>query len=270
MASVPLSAIPGGTALASICGFDNSQDVGLYDGSLGVTRAFVDAHEAPVGNLRWKGDLLQRYSDPGNVNAMRWCSGTLITEDLFVTAGHCLETRPLGWIVPRAEGTDMPISRAEVATNMRVEFDYQLDPNGNDQEPQPFSVVEVVEDRLGELDYAIVRLEDAPGERLGITRIGTADAPVGGSICIIGHPGGQQKRIDAGTIRAYEEVRVFYDDISTEGGSAGSGILSSSDGALVGIHTNGGCDDPSIGSNFGLAISGLLQVSPILQDLARA
>jgi hypothetical protein len=255
-------------ALASVCGFDDSQDVGLYDGTLGVSRAFVDEHQGPVGNLRWSGDLVKRYSDPGNVNALRWCSGTLIAEDLFLTAGYCLDTRPLGWTVPRVEGTDTPIPRAEIAANMRVEFDYQLGPDGEDRKPTPFAVTELVEDRLGDLDYAIVRLDGAPGERFGTARIAPENVPVDSTICIIGHPEGLQKRIDAGTVTAYEDIRIFYGDISTAGGSGGSGLLASPAGTIVGIHTNGGCDDPKIGSNFGLTISGLLQASPILRELA--
>src|SRR5262245_18966524 len=59
-------------AQESICGLaDDTQDVERYDGSLGVSRAFVDAHEPPVGQLQWLDDLPARFSGagetPGNV-----------------------------------------------------------------------------------------------------------------------------------------------------------------------------------------------------------
>lgn len=258
---------PRRAAHASTCQSDNSQDVGLYDGSLEVARAFVEVTQAPVGNLRWAGDLAKRYADPGNVNALRWCSGTLIAADYFLTAGHCLENRPFGWMVPRIDGADQPISRAEVATNMRVEFNYQLSASGEDLRPVSFPVVALAEDRLGDLDYAILRLDGTPGLEFGAARIGLEAVPVASTIAIIGHPQGQPKRVDAGTVMAYEDIRIFYNDLSTAGGSAGSGIFSSPDGLLIGIHTNGGCDDPKIGSNFGLTMTGMLQVSPVLQGL---
>lgn len=255
------------SASASICGFDTSQDVELYDGSLGVTTAFVAAARGPVGNLRWSGDLVKRYTNPGNVNAMRWCSGTLVADDLYLTAGSCLDNRPLGWTVPRQNATDAPLSRAEVATNMRVEFNYQLGADGTDRQPESFAVVEVVEDRLDDLDYAILRLEDAPGQRFGVTRLATEDVSVGQIVGIIGHPEGQQKRIDAGPVIAIEDIRLFY-DVNTLGGSGGSGVLASPGGQLVAVHTNGGCEDPTIGGNYGVTIAGLLQVSPTLRNLA--
>jgi V8-like Glu-specific endopeptidase len=259
----------GGEALAAICGgIDTSQDVELYNGSLGVTRELVAAREAPVGQLRWDADLLERYADAGNVNGRRWCSGTLVADDLFLTAGYCLANRPVGWSVPKIEGTDQPISRDEVATNMNVIFGYQLDPNGSDQPGRSFPVVALVEDRLEDLDYAILKLDDAPGTIFGRARIAAQDPPLGSTIFVIGHPEGQEKRIDAGHVSDLQDGRIYYSDIATRGGSGGSGIFSSPEGTLVGMHTNGGCDDPKIGSNYGVAVSGLLQVSPVLSELA--
>lgn len=47
-----------------------------YDGSLGVTTAFVDTHQGPVGQLQWNSNLAAIYTDPGNVSGVRWCTGT--------------------------------------------------------------------------------------------------------------------------------------------------------------------------------------------------
>lgn len=72
------------------CGSDwDMQHVESYDGSLGVTRDFVDYHERFVGQLHWNNDLASKYDDPGNVNDVRWCTGTMISDDLMLTAGHC-------------------------------------------------------------------------------------------------------------------------------------------------------------------------------------
>ena len=54
----------------------------------------------------------------------------------------------------------------------------------------------------------------------------------------------------------------------TDGGSSGACILSSPAGAVVGIHTNGGCGSVASGNNYGFRISSLLPVSPTLAGLA--
>jgi hypothetical protein len=251
---------------ASVCGFDDSQDVALYRGDLGVSKEFVDANQSPVGNLRWNTDLPKRYENPGNVNARRWCSGTLVSDDLFLTAGFCLETRPVAWEVPRIDGTEQPISRTEIATNMHVDFNYQIDPQGNDPEPVSFPVLELVEDQLGDLPYVILRLDGSPGQSFGAARVGTDDPSDGDTLCVIGHPLGLPKRVATGQALGVQDFRLFH-DVDTEGGSGGSGLLTSPEGVLVGMHTNGGCDARTLGNNHGVRITALLEVSPNLREL---
>ncbi len=89
-------------AFESMCGLrDDTQDVETYDGNLGVTRAFVDQHEPPVGQLQWLEDLFERFrgpnESPGDVSGVRWGSGGLIENDLFITAGHCFDQSGGGW-----------------------------------------------------------------------------------------------------------------------------------------------------------------------------
>jgi V8-like Glu-specific endopeptidase len=252
----------------TICGTtDDSQPVEQYDGSLGVTRAFVDTHQVPVGVLRWHTNLANIYTNPGNVAGHRWCTGTLIADNLFLTAGHCFDQTGGGWNRPRVNGTNNIISSQEIATRMNVEFNFQVDANGVQQSPVSFAVEELIEYRLDGLDFAIVRLSGNPGQQFGITRLAEDDGNQGDMICIIGHPAGQPKRIEAGPITSFEDFRVRYNDIDTLGGNSGSGILRASDGCIVGIHTNGGCNAAMTGSNFGLRITRLRAASPTVQNL---
>lgn len=254
----------------SICGVtDDSQDVEQYDGTLGVTQAFVAAHQRPVGVLRWNGNLASIYSNPGNVAGVRWCTGTLISDNLFLTAGHCFDQTGGGWNRPRVNGTTNIISPAEIATNMSVEFDHQRDAAGNLKTPVSVAVVELVEYRLGGLDFAIARLAGAPGQTWGVARVASIDANVGDMLCLIQHPAGNPKRIEAGPLTSFDGDRIRYNDIDTLGGSSGSGILRALDGCIVGVHTNGGCDAAMTGSNFGVRISRLLEESPTLQALPK-
>jgi len=174
----------------------------------------------------------------------------------------------MGWDVPKIHGTDEPISRAEIATNMHVDFNFQLDSDGEDRDEEAFAIVELVEDQLEDLDYAIVRLENTPGRRFGITPIAAEDPPRRSTICIIGHPAGLPKRVDAGLASDYDDFRIVYADVDTKSGSSGSGILTSPRGPIVGVHTTGGCDNPLIRTNHGIRISRLLEASPTLKKLA--
>lgn len=257
--------------LETICGaIDDSQPVEQYDGSLGVPRAFVDAHQSAVGQIQWNSNLASIYTNPGNVSGVRWCSGTLITNDLFLTAGHCFDQTGGPWQRPRVNGTSNVIPSSEIATNMHVNFNYQVDPQGNLRPEQSFPIIGLVEYRLGSLDFAIVRLGGNPGATYGTTAVSTTDAAVGEMLCIMGHPEGVPKRIEAGPALAPDGNRVRYDDIDTLGGNSGSGVLRATDGRIIGVHTNGGCTAQSPNgqnANYGMRIAAIIAASPTLRGL---
>ena len=259
-------------ALESICGAaDDTQDVETYDGTLGVTRAFVDQHEGPVGQLQWLDDLAQRFAgpdeSPGNVAGVRWGSGGLIDEFRFITAGHCLDKTGGGWQRPRRGG--VIIQPQEIATLMRVNFNYQIARDTGQLRPGvPFPVVELSEYRLGGLDYAILVLGrnnagQSPGELFGDLQIAARDLNDNDAmLCLIQHPSGRPKRIEAGEMLHNVGGQIAYDSLDTQGGSSGSPVLSP-DGEVVGVHTNGGCSAFS-GFNYGVAIDAIRNASSVI------
>ncbi|MCW5198471.1 hypothetical protein VU06_01830 [Desulfobulbus sp. F3] len=125
-------------AYESRCGQrDDTQDVELYDGSLGVPQEFVKRYEPSVGQLQWLNDLHQRFDgtteSPGDVTGVRWGSGGLFTDDLFITAGHCFDQYGGGWQRPSRNG--MTIEPSEIATLMQVNFNFQLNGQTNQERP---------------------------------------------------------------------------------------------------------------------------------------
>lgn len=253
--------------LESICGgTDDSQAVEQYNGALGVTRAFVDSHQGSVAQVQWNSDLATKYTRPGDVNGVRWGTGTMISNDLFITAGHLFDQTDGGWTRPRDNTTGATISPAEIARNMHLNFNYQADSAGNLRAAVSFPVTALLEYRLGGLDYAICRIGGNPGATFGINGVSATDAAVGDMLCIMGHPAGVPKRVEAGPLTKFDGNTLKYNDIDTLGGNSGSGILQASTGLLVGVHTNGGCDQPG-GSNFGYRISAIRATSPVLQSL---
>ena len=259
--------------LEDICGAkDDSQPVEQYDGTLGVTTAFVAARQSAACQAQWNSNLASIYTNPGNVSGVRWGSGTMIADDLFLTCGHLFDQTGGGWERPRQNGTTNIILPQEIARNMHLNFNYQLDPAGNLRTEQSFAIVELLEYRLGGLDMALCRIAGSPGATFGRAAVSTTDAAVPDTICIIGHPAGQPKRIEAGPTTAIDGNLIRYNDIDTLGGNSGSGVLRASDGQLVGIHTNGGCTPASpagSGSNFGQRIAAVIAVSPTLQRLTQ-
>jgi V8-like Glu-specific endopeptidase len=259
--------------IETICGAaDDSQPVEQYNGALGVTQAFVAQRQSPVGQIQWNANLGAIYTNPGDVSGARWCSGTLIANDLFLTAGHCFDQTGGGWERPRVNGTSNIISSADIATNMHVNFNFQVDAAGNPRPEVSFPITALLEYRLGGLDFAIVRLGGNPGTQFGTTAISVTDAAQGDMCCIIGHPSGLPKRIEAGPALAPAGNQIRYDDIDTLGGNSGSGVLRASDGRIVGVHTNGGCGATSpngVNANFGMRIAAVIAASPTLQNLTR-
>lgn len=201
------------------------QDVEQYDGTLGVSLTWVQRHEGAVAY----------QVSPG-------CSGTMISDDLFISAGHC------GYGVGDV-----------------IRFNYQDDPNGNPQVPQDFTVAAIVEQEdNANWDYAIVRLNGNPGRIFGYARLADRDEDIGDNVVIIGHPAGVPKALHAGAVLDYASslgANWFRHQVDTTGGSSGAGVLSE-DGYLVGVHTNAGCNP----GNSAMRITRLLDHSATLQS----
>lgn len=222
------------TAAGSQCGPTwDLQNVEQYDGTLGVTADFVDLHQGPVGY----------HVRPG-------CSGTLISTDLFISAGHC------GYRVGDS-----------------VRFNYQYDASGSARPTTTVSVTEVVEQVYGGgsgIDYAIVRLSGSPGSTFGFAQLFATNPPVNELLTIIGHPARVPKALHTGVLYSYSSSlgsNYFRHRVDTTGGSSGSGVLDA-DGRLIGVHTNAGCSTSGTTSgNSAVRMSSIVAQSAALQAL---
>lgn len=222
------------TEQPSICGsIDDSQFVNDYNGTLGPSVTFVQTHKGSKGALE---------TTASNTSSGKYCSGSLIGTNLFLTAGHCVDSTTVGDFVA---------------------FNYERQAGSTTLLPQTHvQVTAILEDDLGGLDYAILRLNGTPGSTFGVATVATADPATGAAITIIGHPAGAPKKIEAGTVASFSTNYLRYGNLDTLGGSSGSGVLDST-GRIVGVHTNGGCTATG-GTNSGVRISRIRTASSIL------
>ncbi len=254
--------------IESICGPTTDwQDVELYDGTLGPTIDFVNINHGAVGQVRWNNNLATMFNNPGNVNNARWCTGTLLTNNMFITAGHCFDVQTndgVGWDAPIDNATGQTITSAQHATNMHIEFNFQRDANGVLQTATSFDITNLLEFRLGGLDYAVLQLGGNPNSQFPSASL-SADIPgQGDQLTIIQHPRGIPKVVEAGQYDGIEQNGglvgyMRYVNLDTMGGSSGSGVLDDA-GRLVGVHTNGGCRANG-GANHGVLNSDIELVS---------
>lgn len=247
----------------TICGpRDRSQDVERYDGSLGPMIDFVARYRGPTGQVQWNDipdSAFPPHARPNQfVKNVRYCTGTLIRDNMFLTAGHCLtpQTGIEGWVTPvhQTNGKLIPYSPAELAPLMHVNFNYEIDPaTGYPRVPDVYPVLQLVEyqgpiGHPGPIDYAILQLgpgsNGTPNQRYGNMQYDASNASLSAAslLTVIQHPDGNPKRVAAGTtVRVGSDLmQLFYGDVDTLGGSSGSGIIDQN-GKLIGVHTQGGC-----------------------------
>lgn len=174
------------------------------------------------------------------------CTGTLIGANLLLTAGHC------------------------IPSNTTVSFNFQLAPNGTARATDSYNISAVLEDELGGVDYAIVRLDGNAGAVWGTTVPSWFPFADGDAITIIQHPSGLPKKIEGGTLDNLSGGLIGYEDLDTFGGTSGSGVLHDRTGYLVGVHTNGvsdgtcGAGDP----NTAQSVPKIYAQSPIMRQRA--
>lgn len=253
----------------SICGpTADFQKVERYDGTLGVPVEFVDSRERAVGQIQWNATLDPAYDDAAGISGLRGCTGTLVSENLFLTAAHCfdyvLANGAAFW--PTYSGTATPLTAEDTALEMHVNFNYQENASGTLQTETSVDIVALTEISLGGLDYALVELEGQPGVEWGFTPISPVDAAVDDTVAIIQHPSGRTKEIEVGSVTAVAGATLRYGEVDTEGGSSGSGVLSGDTGMIVGVHTNAGCNAAG-GSNRGVPISAIINESDLVRSL---
>ncbi|NOJ95314.1 trypsin-like serine protease [Corallococcus coralloides] len=179
------------------------------------------------------------YDDP--IPAL--CSGTLIDDDLVLTAGHCV-------------GPATPNDDFIECKDARFVFNFYKTAEGQLQtitSQDVFSCKSIVARHLStgseatNVDYAIIRLDRsaAPRFKPAPVRPGNAPLTVGQNVAVIGSGSGVPFKIDSGgSVRENyaEYMDYFVASTDTFGGNSGSGVYETGTYTVAGILVRGDDD----------------------------
>ncbi|AKJ04810.1 V8-like Glu-specific endopeptidase [Archangium gephyra] len=168
------------------------------------------------------------------------CTGTLIEASagpVVITAGHCVGLGEEPFLV----------------------FNFEDNPDG-DESTTEGTVIE----QSSEPDYALIQLKVLPAVTPVLLTTQASER-----LAIIQHPRGKPKAIAEGRYLDSCDQQLYYADLDTLVGSSGAGVLNRQ-GHLLGIHTDGDCDEKGRGSNRGWTAQAIVEASPYLEsaDLA--
>lgn len=179
-----------------------------------------------------------------------YCTGTLITKDLFLTAEHCF-----------SPCEDIKVTFGYLGKGLR----------------ETFNCKKVVEkgDGKAENDYFIIQLEGSPGVKWGWYDVSAETVKPNSQLLMIHHPKATPMKVSYKNCTLYQEEGTFLTHrCDTQSGSSGSAILlpnfeKPEETKIVGVHTLGGCDEDENSTNSGPSMKHLVDISPTLRALTK-
>ena len=231
----------------SSTGFQLEPTVGDYNNEF-ISRYSADSVFAMLGRPVGRLDI---FTDAGNFP----CTAFLVASDLILTNHHC---------VPGI--TSNASAGAQEIIGLQFVAGYTQDGVAEGAEtflvrPQPIEASQ-------ELDYAVLRVVGAPGERFGVLPLGTRAPRNNDPFWVIGHPMGEAQRISREQCRANTPVLSqgkLLHTCDTLPGNSGSPVLDATTQKVIGLHHAGS----SAGSvNFAIPMATILEQSAVLAGLS--
>lgn len=165
----------------------------------------------------------QAFEDQPSVG---FCTGFLVSKDLVVTAGHCMQS-------------------SYDCQNTRFVFDFAKTSIDQEEyrvgEDKVFHCSEVIAQETGANDYAIVRLDREVSDRTPLNVRRSGQLGIGEQVMLIGHPMGLPSKIaDGGFVQSVGNKIVA--SVDAFAANSGSPLFNSQTGIVEGLLVSGEAD----------------------------
>lgn len=164
-----------------------------------------------------------------------FCSGFLVSDDLIVTAGHC-------------------ISNQEDCNSTKFVFNFSIKQKGDlpreANKEDVYSCREIVKTQGGPADLAIVRLDRKVSSASPLAlRRGSMPGEFT-PLILIGHPSGLPAKVASGGFARMAGFKQFKTSVDSYAGNSGSPVFNRNTGLVEGILVNGDLDFVRQGSCY--------------------
>lgn len=155
------------------------------------------------------------------------CSGFLVSENVLVTAGHCIK------------------NDADCASYKWV-FDFKMDSASEDSMSVPTSdvyscsrIISRTLDQMSKDDFAVIQLDRKVTDRRPLHFRRSGQIGVGEGVVVMGHPSGLPLKIADGANVRSRQAKFFVANLDTYGGNSGSAVFNAKTGDVEGILVRG-------------------------------
>ncbi len=159
-----------------------------------------------------------------------FCSGSLVSEDLVLTAGHCIQTQ-----------NDCDNTRFVFGFGVATAGVYPTSVPEDDVVGCKSIVTRKMEGQGA--DYGLIRLTRKISHRTPLQVERNSSLKPGDPVGVIGHPSGLPTKVSFGAeVRSTTPVGYFTTNLDTYGGNSGSAVFNGNTGRIEGILVRGEID----------------------------